>query len=45
MIAVSSKNLRKGALVRIVIQANARAKITERPAAPMPKMNEFRSSG
>ena len=42
MMAVSSKSRRKGALVRIVIQAKANAKTTESPEAPRPKMNEFK---
>ena len=42
MMAVSSKSRLKGALVRIVIQARANAKITESPAAPRPKMKEFK---
>ena len=41
MIAVSSNSRRNGASVRMVIQASAKAKNTERPEAPMPKMNEF----
>lgn len=39
-IAVNSKSFLKGALVRIVIQASARAKTTDRPDAPRPKINE-----
>jgi hypothetical protein len=45
IIAVNSKSLLKGALVRIVIQARANAKITESPAAPRPKMKEFNNNG
>ena len=45
MMAVSSKSRLKGALVRIVIQAKAKANPTDSPAAPMPKMNELSSSG
>ena len=44
-IAVSSNSRRKGALVRMVIQAKAEARTTERPAEPMPKINELRTRG
>ena len=43
-IAVSSKSRLKGALVRIVIQARANAKITESPEAPRPKMKELKAA-
>ncbi len=44
MIAVSSNSRRHGASVRMVIHANDRAKSTERPEAPTPKINEFNIS-
>ncbi len=45
MIAVSSNRRRNGALVRMVIQARASAKASERPEAPKPKINELSSNG
>ena len=45
IIAVSSKSLRNGAFVRIVIQAKVSAKTRDKPEAPRPKMNEFNSNG
>ena len=45
IIAVSSKRRRNGALVRMVIHANASANRSDKPEAPRPKMNELRSKG
>ena len=45
IMAVSSNSRLKGALVRIVIQAKVKAKTTDSPEAPMPKINEFSNSG
>ena len=42
MIAVSSKSLLKGASVLMVIQARLKARTTDNPEAPMPKIKEVR---
>ena len=44
MIAVSSKSRLKGALVLMVIQDKTKARTTDRPDAPMPKINEFKTT-
>ena len=41
MIAVNSNKRRNGASVRMVIHASAKAKRTDSPEEPMPKINEF----